>query len=231
MATTNTHRKAVTYLRVSTRKQGSDGLGIDAQRHAVHEYMRGKGWEQVGEVIEVESGRRDERPQLQEALRLCRIHKGALVVARLDRLSRNPGFLLRLLDSRVEVCFADLPQADRFMLGVMAMVAEWEAEQVSIRTKAALAAAKARGVKLGRTENLANREKGMRESVKVRQDQALRWAEDLRPVVENLRASGSESFQEIANGLMELGLPTPRGGHVWSRSQVKRLLTRLASLP
>jgi DNA invertase Pin-like site-specific DNA recombinase len=220
-------RKVVTYLRVSTRNQGIDGLGIDAQRQAVHDLLHGEGWNQVAEFIEVESGRRDQRPKLQEALRLCRIHRATLIVSRLDRLSRNPTFLLNLLDSGVEVRFADMPRADRFVIGVMAMVAEWEAEQISGRTRAALAAAKARGVKLGTPENLTNRDKGNRESAIVRQEQAAGRAEDLRPVVEELRRGGASTLQAIADGLMAAGFPTPRGAQVWSRSQVRRLLERL----
>jgi DNA invertase Pin-like site-specific DNA recombinase len=149
----------------------------------------------------VESGRRNERPQLRDALRLCRIHRATLVVSRLDRLSRNPAFLLNLLDSGVEVRFADMPRTDRFVIGVMAMVAEWE--QISGRTRAALAAAKARDMKLGTPEDLTNREKGNRESVIVRQQQAALWTEDLRPVVEELRRGGAATLQALADGLMD----------------------------
>ena len=107
------------------------------------------------------------------------------------------------------------------------MVAEWEAEQISGRTRAALAAAKDRGVQLGTPENLTNREKGNRESAIVRQQQAARWAEDLRPVVEELQRGGAATLQALADGLMAAGYPTSRGGKVWSRSQVRRLLERL----
>src|SRR5690606_4573830 len=118
-------------------------------------------------------------------------------------LSRNAAVLLSLRDSGVDVKFADMPQADSFVVGVMAVVAEWEAQQVSKRTKAALAAAKARGTALGKPENLSNREAGTKASAKVRQGRAQGWAEDLREVVEELRAQGATTLQQIADGLNE----------------------------
>jgi DNA invertase Pin-like site-specific DNA recombinase len=219
--------KVVTYLRVSTQQQGIEGLGIEAQRKAVEDFLNGNGWELVGEFVEVESGRKKDRPELDKALKACRIHRATLVVSRLDRLARNAAFLLNLLDAGVDVKFADMPWADKFAIGIMAMVAEWEAEQVSKRTRAALAAAKARGVKLGRPENLRNRQKGTQESVRVRQEKAQAWAEDLEEAVRELQAQGASTLQELADGLTEGGWPTPRGGRVWSRAQVSRLLKRL----
>lgn len=223
-------KKVVTYLRVSTHHQGLEGLGIDAQRKAVEDFLNGEGWDHVGEFVEVESGRRSDRPELENALRLARIHRATLIVSRLDRLSRNAAFLLNLLDAGVKVRFADMPFADRFVITVMASVAEWEAEQASKRTKAALAAAQARGVQLGRPENLRNRGKGVMVSAKVRQAKADRWAEDLGPAVRDLQEQGAESLQQIADGLMAAGLPTPRGSKVWSRAQVSRVLKRLEAV-
>ncbi len=148
------HRgKFVAYYRVSTDKQGRSGLGLEAQRQAVRDRLDGGAWQLVGEYTEVESGRRKARPELTKALTACKRHRAKLVVAKLDRLSRNAGFLLALLDSGVEVLFADMPQIPgamgKFVIGVMAQVAELEAGLISERTKAALAAAKARGVRLG----------------------------------------------------------------------------------
>jgi DNA invertase Pin-like site-specific DNA recombinase len=220
--------RVVTYLRVSTQRQGMDGLGIEAQRKAVEEFLNGNGWELVAEFVEVESGRRNDRPELQKALRTCRIHKATLVVSRLDRLSRNAAFLLSLKEAGVDVRFADLPTADRLVVGIMAMLAEWEAEQISKRTKSALAAAKARGTPLGNPANLRNAEAGQKASAELRTARADRWAEDLRETVEELRAGGASSLQDYAAGLMALGMPTPRGSEVWTRAQVNRLLKRLA---
>jgi DNA invertase Pin-like site-specific DNA recombinase len=146
--------KFVSYYRVSTDKQGKSGLGLEAQKEAVQQRLDGGRWQLVGEFIEVESGKRASRPQLDAAIAACKKNKAKLIVAKLDRLSCNVAFLLKLIDSGVEVLFADLPELNgamgRFMLTTMASVAELEAGLISERTKAALKAAKARGVKLGR---------------------------------------------------------------------------------
>ncbi len=148
------HGKFVSYYRVSTDRQGRSGLGLDAQKEAVQQRLNGGRWQLIAEFVEIESGKRAKRPQLDAALAACKKHKAKLVVAKLDRLSRNVSFLLKLIDSGVEVLFADLPELNgamgRFMLTTMASVAELEAGLISERTKAALKAAKARGVKLGR---------------------------------------------------------------------------------
>ena len=137
----------VTYLRVSTDRQGQSGLGLEAQRAAVASYMASRTL--VGEFVEVESGRKDNRPQLAAALALCRQHKARLVIAKLDRLARSVAFISGLMESGVEFVAADMPEANRFMLHVMAAVAEHEREMISQRTRVALAAAKARGTRLG----------------------------------------------------------------------------------
>ena len=143
----------VAYYRVSTARQGRSGLGLDAQRAAVAAYLNGGNWKIIGEFTEVESGRRSDRPELDKALALARVHRAPLVVAKVDRLTRSVAFLSRLLESGADVRFADLPQIEgptgRFMLTQLAAVAEIEAGLISARTKAALAAAKARGRKLG----------------------------------------------------------------------------------
>ena len=134
--------KHVAYYRVSTAKQGRSGLGLEAQQAAVRDFLNGGVWELTGEVIEVESGKRaDNRPQLQEALRLCRTTGATLVVAKLDRLSRDAAFLMQLQNAGVSFVAADMPGANSFTVGVMALVAQQEREAISARTKAALAAA------------------------------------------------------------------------------------------
>ena len=146
--------KFVSYYRVSTDRQGRSGLGLDAQKEAVEQRLNGGRWQLVAEFVEIESGKRAKRPQLDAALAACKKQKAKLVVAKHDRLSRNASFLLKLIDSGVEVLIADLPELNgamgRFMLTTMASVAELEAGLIAERTKAALKAAKARGVRLGR---------------------------------------------------------------------------------
>jgi DNA invertase Pin-like site-specific DNA recombinase len=141
--------KFVSYLRVSTARQGISGLGLEAQRAAVAGFLDGGDWTLVQEVLEVESGKRNDRPALATAIKLCRKHRATLVIAKLDRLARNVAFISNLMESGVEFVAVDMPQANRFVVHILAAVAEQEAEAISTRTKAALAAAKARGTKLG----------------------------------------------------------------------------------
>jgi hypothetical protein len=144
--------KFVSYIRVSTQRQGRSGLGLEAQRDAVTNHLNGGRWSLIAEVVEVESGKRSDRPKLAEALRLCRASKATLVIAKLDRLARNVAFIANLMESGVEFVACDMPQANRFTLHILAAVAEHEAAMISARTKAALAAAKARGIRLGASD-------------------------------------------------------------------------------
>src|SRR5215469_13099444 len=139
----------VAYYRVSTGKQGTSGLGLEAQRKAVVDYLNGGKWNLVAEVTEIETGKNADRPKLQEALALCGLHKAKLIVAKIDRLARNVHFLSGLMQSGVDFVACDMPTANKLTIHILSAVAEAEAEMISIRTKAALAAAKARGVILG----------------------------------------------------------------------------------
>src|SRR3954470_11817931 len=141
--------KWISYLRVSTDRQGKSGLGIEAQRNSVAEYLNGGSWKLVKEYVEVESGKRTDRPMLAEAIKACRAYGAKLVIAKLDRLSRVAHFLLGLEKAGVDFVAADMPNANRLTVGIMAMVAEEERRMISRRTKDALAAAKRRGTKLG----------------------------------------------------------------------------------
>ena len=141
--------KFISYLRVSTARQGASGLGLEAQRDAVTRYLNGGHWQLVQELVEVESGKRNDRPQIAEALRLCRLHKATLVIAKLDRLARNVHFISSLMESGVDFVACDFPEANRLTVHILAAVAEHEAGMISGRTKAALSAARARGVALG----------------------------------------------------------------------------------
>src|SRR3954471_20698344 len=140
--------KFVAYYRVSTERQGRSGLGLEAQQQAVRSYLNGGSWRLVAEVVEVESGKRSDRPKLSEALRLAKLHRATLIIAKLDRLARNVAFVSSLMESGVEFTAVDFPQANRLTIHVLAAVAEHEVAMISARTKAALAAAKARGTPL-----------------------------------------------------------------------------------
>lgn len=217
------HGKFISYYRVSTDKQGKSGLGLEAQKAAVADRLNGGRWQIVGEFIEVESGKRASRPQLDAAIAACKKQKAKLIVAKLDRLSRNVAFLLKLIDSGVEVLFADLPELNgamgRFMLTTMASVAELEAGLISERTKAALKAAKARGVRLGRhgAEVLAPKYR----------EEAHQRAKQLHPVIAELQDKGL-SLAKIAGELNRRKVPTPRGGR-WDHSSVRNVVQRLAA--
>ena len=141
--------KWVSYLRVSTGRQGRSGLGLESQRKAVEDFLNGGSWELAKEFVEVESGKNSDRPVLADAIKACRLYGAKLVIAKLDRLSRNAHFLLGLKEAGVDFVCADMPSANRLTVGIMAMVAEEEGRMISARTKAALAAAKRRGVQLG----------------------------------------------------------------------------------
>src|SRR4051812_1668145 len=208
--------KYVSYFRVSTARQGKSGLGLEAQRAAVASYLNGGDWQIVGEFAEIESGRGAvDRPELEKALAAARLHRAALVVSKVDRLTRSVAFLSKLLDAGVDVRFADLPQIEgatgRFLLQQMVAVAELEAAMISKRTRDALAAAKKRGVKLGG-------DRGVKPSAKVRakalaaiEKRASTRAADLAPTIATLRAGGAESLRAIAAGLNDLGIETARG--------------------
>src|SRR5262249_21289620 len=214
------------YYRVSTAKQGRSGLGIEAQRQAVANYLNGGNWRVIGEFVEVESGRRSDRPALDKALAAARVRQVPLVVAKVDRLTRSVAFLSRLLEAGVDVRFADLPMIEgatgKFLLEQMAAVAELEARMISARTKAALAAAKRSGVKLGGDRGARLTAKQRAAGVAVRQEQARKRAVDLAPTIKELQAAGFESLRAIATALDERGIPAARGGE-WSATQVMRL--------
>jgi DNA invertase Pin-like site-specific DNA recombinase len=217
----------VAYLRVSTQRQGASGLGLEAQRQAIADYLDGGAWRLVAEHVEVESGRRDDRPELTRALAACRVHGATLVIAKLDRLARNVAFISNLMQAGVEFVAVDFPQANRLTVHILAAVAEHERELISARTKAALAAAKARGVRLGGTpENLKDRAQGTARSAVVRRERAERRAADLRPLIAAIQAGGATSLRAIAAELTRRGIPTPRGTGAWRAMQVRRVLER-----
>ncbi|UVF22885.1 recombinase family protein (plasmid) [Microvirga terrae] len=218
-------RRFVAYYRVSTEKQGRSGLGLEAQQEAVRSYLNGGDWQLMSEVIEVESGKKNNRPRLTEALRLCRLHGAILIIAKLDRLARNVAFISNLMESGVEFTAVDFPQANRLTVHILAAVAEHEREMISRRTKDALAAAKARGTKLGGNRGRIHlvAKKGAEASALVRSTKARSRAADIRPIVADIQASGATSLRQIAAALNERHIRTSRGKN-WTATQVMRVL-------
>lgn len=217
----------VPYFRVSTDQQGRSGLGLDAQRRTVADYVRGVRGETLEPFVEVESGKRRDRPELARALALARRKKATLLVAKLDRLARNTHFITSLQQSGVSFRAADMPQANEFMVQILAAVAEYEARLISERTKAGLASARARGVQLGKPENLA---RGNHAAARLHASRAQAAAVRMRPVIEALRNSGVQSATGLAQHLNQRGHVTDRGCS-WHPATVARLLRRLGSVP
>ncbi len=229
-------KRLISYLRVSTKRQGQSGLGIEAQRASVEEHARQLGAKIDGEYAEVETGKRKDRPELAKAVAHAKRTKATLVVAKLDRLSRNAGFLLALRDSGLPLIFCDMPGANELTVGIMAVVAEEERKMISRRTKEALQAAKQRGVKLGSARRghwngrehrrLAGAKAGGQAAAEAHRRAADESYADLYPIVQKLREDG-KSLQEIADQLNDMGHATRRG-KAWNRMQVSRMLKRSA---
>ncbi|XIA62107.1 recombinase family protein [Bradyrhizobium sp. TZ2] len=220
------HGKFISYLRVSTKRQGESGLGLEAQRHAVESFLNGGNWRLVEEFVEVESGKHDHnRPALLKALEACKVYGAVLVIAKLDRLSRDAHFLLGLQKADVKFVAADMPEANEMVVGIMALVAQAERRMISERTKAALQAAKARGVKLGNPTRQPpkatpeSRARGAEATSKLAND----FAERLRPVLADL---ADRSANAAAKELDRRGIATAMGGK-WSAGKVISVRARL----
>ncbi|GGN63077.1 resolvase [Novosphingobium indicum] len=215
----------VAYARVSTAKQGRSGLGLEAQQEAISAYLKPGDTLLAPTYVEVESGKRSDRPELAKALDHAKLTGATLLVAKLDRLARNVRFLHSVLESGVEVAFCDLPQVQgamgRFIVNQMAGVAELEAGLISERTKAALKAAKDRGVQLGgyRGGEKVNPSLGLAE----RQRRAADFAARVRPAIAEAQANGATSLRQIAAYLTAKGVQTRRGGP-WDAAKVRQLM-------
>lgn len=215
----------VSYLRVSTQRQGRSGLGLEAQRKAVADLAAVRGANLAAEYVEVESGARASRPQLQAALDSCRGLQATLVVAKADRLGRRASHVLGLLDnSGVPVMFAEMPNASDLEIGIRAVVAQEEGRLISERTKAALAAAKARGVKLGGPRTADQYERAGEAATR----QADAFAASVAPILADVQKAGAVTLRHIAEALNARGVRTARGRR-WRQTTVKRLLGRLAA--
>ena len=223
-------RHAVGLYRVSTAEQGSSGLGLEAQQASVRAFAAAQGWTLVAELSDIASGKDDHRPGFQAALTRCRQLGAVLVAARLDRITRRAHTLSRLLEEGYSIRAVDMPAADDLMMRIYAAMAQKERELISERTRAALAAARARGRALGG-------DRGYRPTcgpdaqaaAQARQEAAERTAHRLVLEVEALRAEGITTHQGLARVLTERGVPTPRGGATWTHTTVARLLGRVAA--
>jgi DNA invertase Pin-like site-specific DNA recombinase len=219
-------RQVVSYIRVSTQRQGASGLGLEAQRSAVRKFCQENGCELLAEYQEVESGRKSARPILSKALAHAKAKKATLLMAKLDRLARNVAFIANLMEAGIEFRACDMPEANSFILHVMAAVAEQEARAISERTCAALKAARRRGVRLGATNpacrNLT-REARLRGAGRTAERASLYYA-DVLPMVHKLRKQGL-SLRAIAQQLNTDGHVVRSGRH-WSPVQVRRVLQR-----
>ena len=202
----------IAYYRVSTQRQGQSGLGLEAQQHAV------QGYDIIAEYTEVESGKRNRRPQLEAALEQCKRTGAGILIAKIDRLSRDAGFLFTLKNSGVEIKAADMPHASTLEFGIRAVFAQHEGEVISERTKAGLAAAKRRGVKLGSPTPA----KGGAANAGIRRDATAQVAPQAMPVITALRNAG-QSLRSIASALNDAQIPTAMGRQ-WHASSVRNLI-------
>jgi len=220
MTTATAAPRFVTYLRVSTARQGESGLGLEAQRATVEAFARQSGGAIVGEYVEVESGKRSDRPELARAMAAAKRAKATLLIAKLDRLARNVSFIANLMDAGVDFVACDQPFASRLTLHILAAVAEDEARRISERTKAALQAARRRGVKLGSpiAAQTAVRARAARSAY------AAKANETTRAVIRDIQRAGISTLAGIASALQARGVKTPGGCTDWRPVQVSRLM-------
>lgn len=216
--------KFISYIRVSTQKQGVSGLGLEAQQKAIGDFLNGGDWQLIGEYIEVESGKLDERPELIKALHGCKMTGATLIIAKLDRLSRDLHFITSIQKSKIEFVVCDMPMANPLTTNLMGAFAQYEREVISTRTKAALAAAKARGQVLGNPINLNEdaKTKGRVMGVRAIQRKADDFAKDIYPVIQEFEG---KSLRNIAKELNDRKILTARNT-IWTATAVKNVIDR-----
>lgn len=220
-----TQHRYIAYYRVSTDRQRRSGLGLDAQKESVQQFLRQSGGFLRAEFTEVQSGKDDARPQLAEALRLCKLTNSILLIAKLDRLSRNVAFLATLQQSGTKFVACDLPEANELVVHILAAVAQAERKAISERTKAALAAARKRGVRLGNPKLKPGTKEAAVAAAQARSAQAHERARDLRDIIEQARKDGLTTLRQIAERMNDLGIATPQGAR-WHANSVRRICLR-----
>jgi DNA invertase Pin-like site-specific DNA recombinase len=214
--------KAIAYYRVSTDRQGKSGLGLEAQNETVQQFANFKQWELIGEFTEIESGKKNNRPQLQEALKQCLKQKAVLVIAKLDRLGRNVAFISSLMESKVEFVAVDNPHANRLMLHLLAAFAEHEREQISTRTKEALKVAKNRGIILGKHgKNVLSKQ-----NMKLADD----FAETMIPIISELKSEGFITLRALRDELNNRSIASFRKDCQWHLDTVFNITKRIDTL-
>lgn len=219
----------VIYYRVSTQRQGRSGLGLEAQQAAVTAFLAGRDAQVIGEYREIESGRKSDRQQLAAAMNMCKMTGSVLLIAKLDRLARDAHFLLGLEKSGIEFVAADMPFANRLTIGIMALVAEEEAKAISARTKAALAARKARGLPLGNVASLRPADRnGAARAAAAWSKKAADHAAMVLPAIQEMQTAGM-SLRGMARELGKRGFTTVQGGQ-WTATQVSAVLQRAAPM-
>jgi DNA invertase Pin-like site-specific DNA recombinase len=218
----------VAYYRVSTDRQGRSGLGLDAQKNAVQAYLNRSGGALRAEFTEVQSGKDDDRPQLSEALKLCRLTNSTLLIAKLDRLSRNVAFLATLQQAGTKFVACDLPEANELVVHILAAVAQAERKAISERTKAALAAARARGIRLGNPRLKPGNAASAEFARRVRSESVRRRATELDEVITHAERRGCKTLRKLADHLNQLGVTTPQGTR-WHANSVRRIRQRVAT--
>ena len=207
----------IAYYRVSTDKQGRSGLGMDAQERAVMTHATKAGEPIIASYSEIESAKRKNRPELTKALAHCKREKAVLLIAKLDRLARSVSVISNLLESRVDFVCCDMPEANKMMIHIMAAMAEWERDQISKRTKDAIASAKIRGTRMGSMGIIRAKEN---------KEQAEAFALSLAPVIDDIRSEGHATISAITRELNRLRVPTAIHGR-WHRATVRRVLGRI----
>lgn len=220
-------QKYVLYYRVSTQRQGRSGLGIEAQEAAVVAFLSARDTHVIGEYREIESGRKNDRQQLAAAMKMCRMTNSTLLIAKLDRLARNVAFISALMESGIDFTAVDFPEANRLTVHILAAVAEHEAMMISERTKAALAARKARGLLLGNQASLRPADRaGAAQAASAWSRKAADHAAMVLPAIQEMRGAGM-SLRATARDLAKQGFTTVRGGR-WTATQVSAVLQRAA---
>lgn len=221
--------RTINYYRVSTAKQGRSGLGLEAQRAAIAAFCATRGCDALGEYVEIESGKRDDRPELARALHHAKVTGATLVIAKLDRLSRNLAFLATLQDAGTKFIAADMPEANELTIHIMAVMAQAERKAISKRTKDALAAAKARGTKLGNPlgAKAFGERRGNGAAVEAIRAKSQAFAADVMPIITAIKAEGHSSLRAIASELNARGIMTARGGK-WAPQAVSDVIKAAA---